>query len=61
MEQTLLLEHLSFRLRTLTQTCVLPDRLPSEDAHPEYPAAPEAPQNSPNAGTVVGGEGSTVT
>ncbi|GMT18970.1 hypothetical protein PFISCL1PPCAC_10267, partial [Pristionchus fissidentatus] len=45
-EQDGLLAHLSFRLKTLTQTCVLPDRLPSEDA--QYPAPPDAPQNSPS-------------
>ncbi|KAF8359852.1 hypothetical protein PRIPAC_94847 [Pristionchus pacificus] len=41
-EQDELQKHLAFRLRTLAQTCVLPDRLPSE-------APPEAPQNSPSA------------
>ncbi|GMR41824.1 hypothetical protein PMAYCL1PPCAC_12019, partial [Pristionchus mayeri] len=47
-EQKGLLEHFSFRLRTLTQTCVLPERLPSEDAAP-LPAPLDAPHNAPNA------------
>ncbi|GMS88728.1 hypothetical protein PENTCL1PPCAC_10903, partial [Pristionchus entomophagus] len=60
-EQRGLLDHLSFRLRTLAQTCAFPDRLPSEDQEEEeehagpgarpgsYHAPPEAPNNSPSA------------